>query len=158
MQIQTEVIGQFVAFENICQQLFVAWSEHHHVVWHLRVLHRCAKVPNKQAHRIATLVDFAIGPVASVLRCHQVFVSPCGVSVADHDVCWNEFTVAEFNTCGAALVVDSDLGDRCIQAYVHTTLSEQTHQALHDGTGATHGRVHTPFAFERIDQGICTGH
>jgi hypothetical protein len=40
---------------------------------------------------------------------------------------------------------------------MHATLGQQVHQAVDDGTGAAHGRVHAPLLFQRMDQGVGAG-
>ena len=126
------------------------------MVRHIGVLAIGAKVPHKQAHGIAAVVNLAIGPMAAMLGCDQMFVGPCGVGIAHHNVGGHEATVLQLHAHGF-VVLNADRRDGRVVMNGNTAAFQQTHQALHDGAGAAHGRMHTPGALQRIDQGIGTG-
>ena len=62
MQVKAEIVGKFVALENVFQQALVTWPKQHHVVGYILIPLICAEVPNKQAHRILTGLNFRVTP------------------------------------------------------------------------------------------------
>ena len=94
--------------------------------------------------------------MAAMLGCDQMFVGPCGVGIAHHNVGGHEATVLQLHAHGF-VVLNADRRDGRVVMNGNTAAFQQTHQALHDGAGAAHGRMHTPGALQRIDQGIGAG-
>ena len=145
-----------MVFENILQQLFVARAQHHHVVWNVAVLAIGAEVPDKQTRGILALGDASVGPTVSVLRLNQIFVGPCRISIADHDVRPNEFTVGQFDT-DSRTILYADTRHWAVVANRDVAGLYQINQGFHDGARATHGGMHTPAVFQNMDQRIDTG-
>ena len=157
MQVEAEIVGQAVVPKNIGEQAFVARAQHHGVVGNIGVLPVGTKVPNEQTHGVAATLYALVGPVPPVLGGHQVAVSPCGVAVADHDVGAQLLASGELHT-GGSTVFNHDALDLGIAAQGHAACLQQIDHALHDGSGAAHGRVNPVAPLQGVDQAVNARH
>ena len=81
----------------------------------------------------------------------QMAVGPCGIGVADNDICAYQFAIFQFDRNSLA-VFDANLGDGRVVANRHSAVFEQCHQGIDNGAGATHGRVHAPALLQDMNQ------
>ena len=157
MQVKAEIFRQMVVFEYIGQQRFIAWAQQHHVMRHVFKTFVGAKVPNKKAHGILTLLNLGVGPHLAVLWVDQVLISPRRIGVANDDISRNRFAGGQRDTTDPALVdVDAANFSARTQAAAHAF--DHIHQAVDQSPGTAHGPVHAKASFQRIDKGINAGH
>ena len=123
---------------------------------HIFILAVRAKVPDKQTRGILALGDATVGPTFSVLRFNQIFVGPCGICIAHHNIRRNELAVGQFNPDSCA-IFNTYTRHRGVVANGDVAGLYQIYQGFHDGACATHGGMHTPAVFQNMDQRINTG-
>ena len=116
-----------------------------------------AKVPNKKAHGILTLLDLGVGPHFAVLWVDQVPISPRRIGVANDDISRNRFAGGQRDTTDPALV-DVDAANFCARTQAAAHAFDHIHQAVDQSPGTAHGPVHAKASFQRIDKGINAGH
>ena len=145
-----------MALEDVVQQAAVARAQQDGVVGHVRVLAAGAEVPDEQAHRVARLVQAAVGPAMAVLAGQQVAVGPGRIGVGHHHVRGQAAAVGQANAAGGP-VLDQDLAHALAAAHLTALPFDQAHQAADQAAGAAHREVHAELPLEEGDQAIDRG-
>ncbi|EEF25157.1 conserved hypothetical protein, partial [Ricinus communis] len=153
MQVEAEIVGQQLALEDVVQQRPVARAEQYGVVRHRVVATARAEVPDEQAHRIARVVEAAIGPALAPGGRQQVLVGIGGVGVRHHDIGRQRFAAAQPYAGGAA-IVRGDLDHFSVAAHAVALPLDQTDQPADQTAGAAHREVHAPLPLQMRDQSV----
>ena len=86
VQVQTEILGQFVALENLVEQSLVARSEQDGVVSHILVSDVGPEIEDKQRHGPVHFFEFLCSFLSRFGRGVQVLVRVVHICVGDHHV------------------------------------------------------------------------
>ena len=89
-----------------------------------------AKVPDKKAHGILTLLDLGVGPHLAVLWVDQVLIGPRRIGIANNDIGWDYFAGGQRDTTDPPLV-DFDAANFSAGAQAAAHVFDQIHQTAH---------------------------
>jgi hypothetical protein len=153
MQIQAEIVGQNLAFEDIGQQFLVARPEQDGVMRHVGIFAARAEIPDEQAHRIARALDAFVGPARARLGRQQMPVGPGRIGVGDHDV-GGDGLAGRQPHAAAAPSFDDDLATSAPQRTAPPCPSISFTSPSTRRPGAAQREMHAPAPLQERDQAI----
>ena len=153
VQVEAEILRQVLLREDVLQQRLVARAEHHGVVVDRIVPLAGAEVPDKQAHRIARLLDLPVGPALARVVTQQLGIGPADIGVGDDDIGADGLARGQGHAGGAAF---RDLDPRHLRLVAHAAAQalDQPDQPLHQRAHAAHGVVDAVRTLQMRDQAV----
>ena len=157
MQVETEILGQAMAAEDIVEQPAIAGAEQHRVLRQRLVAAVGAEIPDEQTRRKARALNFSIAPMAAMPRFEQMPIGPRGVRVGHDNIRAQDLTGGQTQPTHPALL-HKDLLNLGIAAQGDALGFHQADHGLNQGARATHGGVHAVMLFQVRDQRVNGGH
>ena len=155
VEVETEVVGDDAALEDVIEESAVAGAEEDGVVGDVFVAAVGGEKEDEEAHGVFAGGEFSIGPLAAVDGGDELAVDGGWVGVGHDEVGFDLFAPGEADA-GGMPVANEDFFDGGAMAELHAVALAEGEEGVDEGTGAAAGEPDAPLAFEVVDEGVKT--